>query len=270
MIEFDRARCVGCGACARDCFPEAITMQNGAPTFSAPGACIRCGHCVAVCPMDCVTMPDAQMDEVRPGKPNVSADELLHLMQFRRSTRQYTAEPVTEAESEKLLTAARWCPTAKNAQNTTYIVVREQKTALLGAALEALASLGASMLRNPDLPPDEVRRAEKFVRWLDEFHADPTFDPLFFHAPMLLLFVSKSDPRDAAAAAAYVGLQAAAMGLGCLFSGYFTAVAGQSEAIRTMLGLAPDEQVARCLVLGHPAVQFRRTVPRDAANVRFC
>lgn len=269
MVTFDNTICIGCGACARDCFPEAIVLDGRTPLFARPDACIRCGHCVAVCPVGAVSMPDENMAEVAAVTQTPDADALLHLMQLRRSVRQYTSQPVTDAELTQLINAARWCPTAKNAQDTRYLIVRQAKDALLREALTALAALGETMLAAPFLAPDERRRAEKFVRWLSDYRADPAgVDPLFFHAPALLLFVSGPDARDAAAAAAYVGLEAASMGLGCLFSGYFTAVAAESAPIRAILGLADGEQVARCLVLGHPAVHFHRTVPRRAADVR--
>ncbi len=268
MIEFDRSACIRCGACVRDCFPHALSMEDGEPALSAPASCIRCGHCIAVCPVDAVNMPDAQMDEVVTGAPSVDGGELLHLMQFRRSVRQYTSQPVTDEELRALLNAARWCPTAKNAQETKYIVVREQLDELRGAALRELASLGRKSLSFPGFTKDDARRAENFIRWYDEYQADPTFDPLFFHAPAVILYISGRDMRDASAAAAYTGLLADAMGLGCLFSGYFTAVAN-TPAIGELLGLAHGEKVARCLVVGHPAVRFHRTVPRNAADVRF-
>lgn len=269
MVLFDPTACIGCGACARDCFPEAIEMDGRIPAFSHPDACIRCGHCVAVCPVGAVTMPDEAMAEVSPAGATPDADALLHLMQLRRSVRQYTAQPVTDAEMTRLIDAARWCPTAKNAQDTRYLIVRDSKAALLEAALTELAALGEKMLAASGTAPDERRRAEKFVRWLAAYRADPDgVDPLFFHAPALLLFISGSDARDASAAAAYVGLEAASMGLGCLFSGYFTAVAAKSAPIRSILRLADGEQVARCLVIGHPAVRFHRTVPRRPADVR--
>ncbi len=269
MVVFERTACISCGACARDCFPGAITMESGAPVLSAPDACIRCGHCVAVCPTAAVSMPDEDMSEVKPAAPMPDGSQMLELIQFRRSVRHYTAEPVSDEQIAMLLDAARWCPTAKNAQSTRYLIVREQKRALLGAAIDALASVGQSMLADPALPADEARRAQKFVQWQADFLADPVgTDPLFFHAPVLILFLSGADARDAAAAAAYVSLQAAAMGLGCLFSGYFTAVAG-APAIRSLLDLPENCQVARCLVVGHPAVQFRRTVPRRPADVRW-
>ena len=50
MIQFDLSRCIGCGRCAFDCFPGAITIDEKKPSLSAPGSCIGCGHCDSRCP----------------------------------------------------------------------------------------------------------------------------------------------------------------------------------------------------------------------------
>ena len=88
-----------------------------------------------------------------------------------------------------------------------------------------------------------------------------------FDENVLMFVASGNDARDAAAAAAYTELMAAELGLGCLYSGYFTACCAGSREIQAMLGLAPDEQVVRCLVLGHPDVKFRRTAPRKPVSL---
>ena len=161
-----------------------------------------------------------------------------------------------------LLSAARACPTAKNLQGTRYISVTKSIPALLDAALDGLGYVGAMQLKTAT-DPGELRRARNFIAWQQLRREDKTFDPLFFHAPQLLMFVSdKGDVRDAAAAAAYAELMAAQIGLGCLYSGYFTACCAGSRDIQNMLKLKDSEQVVRCLVLGHPDVQFRRTAPR--------
>lgn len=47
-VEIRQDRCVGCGACLRDCLRELFYVADGKAQIKQ-GVCIRCGHCVAVC-----------------------------------------------------------------------------------------------------------------------------------------------------------------------------------------------------------------------------
>jgi nitroreductase len=49
------------------------------------------------------------------------------LAKQRRSIHYFTDEPVTEEELETVLEAARWAPSAGNAQPTRYLVVRDEQ-----------------------------------------------------------------------------------------------------------------------------------------------
>lgn len=268
MIIIDKKLCIGCGRCQRDCFPGAITMENGTPELTYPDRCLSCGHCIAVCPKSAVYDDALNMDESIPVSKERVPDTLLRSMMSRRSCRHYTEEAVSDMELNVLLEAARFCPTAKNLQGTRYIAVRENISSLLDAALEGLGQVGASQLKTAT-DPGEIRRARNFISWAELRKENSNFDPLFFHAPLLLMFVSEGDPRDAAAAAAYTELMAWHLGLGCLYSGYFTACAAASPKIKEMLGLKESETVVRCLVLGHPDIRFLRTSPRRSPDVKF-
>lgn len=267
MIQIDASRCVGCGLCVSDCFPSAISLEHSKARITASENCIGCGHCIAICPQNAVTDDELPLDDLEPLTEFHGSDTLLGLMRSRRSCRHYQNRPVPRETIDTLLSAIRACPTAKNLQDTRCILVREKIPQLLDAALSTLGKIGAAQ-KNSATAPAELRRAENFIRWNQLRQEDPTFDPLFFHAPMLLLFISdRNDPRDAAAAASYGELMAAALGLGCLYSGYFTACAAGSEKISEILELAPGEQVVRCLVLGYPDVRFQRTAPRKPLSV---
>jgi nitroreductase/NAD-dependent dihydropyrimidine dehydrogenase PreA subunit len=270
MIQINPTVCVSCGACVNDCFPHALAMEGGGPVLAAPESCIGCGHCIAVCPVAAVSDTELDMGEVKtPTQPAVSPAALLEAMTFRRSCRHFKAQPVVDDVIAMLLEAGRRCPTAKNLQGTSYLVVRDRVADLRRDALHALGDAGRDMLEN-GCPPDMVRRAQNFLAWEQQVQADPDFDPLFFHAPLLILLVSDADgTRDAAAAAAYMELLAHTLGLGCLYSGYFCAAAAGDDRIRDRLALPEGRQVARCLVLGWPDIKFRRSVPRKALQVRY-
>lgn len=266
MIIIDKQTCIGCGKCVRDCFPGALTLENSNPVLEYPERCLACGHCIAICPKNAVSDDSLNMAEAISETPEKNPENLLLSMQFRRSCRHYKKEPVSEHDLNMLLSAARACPTAKNLQGTRYIAVTEAISPLLDAALEGLGQVGQAQLQNAT-DPGEVRRAKNFISWAQTRKENKSFDPLFFHAPLLLMFVSDGDPRDAAAAAAYTELMAYHLGLGCLYSGYFTACAAASQEIKDMLGLGQNESVVRCLVLGHPDVKFLRTAPRKEVNL---
>lgn len=267
MIEINKELCIGCGKCVWDCFPGAMTMKEGKATISNPGSCLGCGHCIAICPRNAVTAPE--LEAPHPIEAPGSAEVLLNAMESRRSCRHYQNKPISKETLNVLLDAARFCPTAKNLQSTRYIAVTEAMPKLLDAAMRMLGRMGKAQLESAT-DPDELRRANNFVTWAEKREQDKGFDPLFFHAPQLLIFVSgKADVRDAAAAAAYTELMAYHLGLGCLYSGYFTACCDLSAELKEMLGVSKQERVVRCLVLGYPDVKFLRTAPRKEANVTY-
>ena len=272
MIQIKTETCVGCGTCVNDCFPEALALSAGKAALVEPGNCLRCGHCIALCPVEAVFDDQQNMDEVRdcpPADRQVDPDNLLRFMQFRRATRHFKPDPIPQEILDAILDAGRWSPTAKNRQSTSFLVVRQAIPQLKAAALKRLRDVGQVMLMK-GVPADEARRAQKFIDWCKQLRKDPDFDPLFFHAPALVMAVSDKEGKlDAAAAAAYMELEANAQGLGVLYSGYFAAAAQGNEEIRGILGLRDGEELVRCLVLGRPDIAFRRIPPRDAAKVEY-
>ena len=57
-----------------------------------------------------------------------SYEQLLGLVKFRRSVRRLRSEPVPEENIEKILEAARWAPSAGNAQPWEFLVVEDKDT----------------------------------------------------------------------------------------------------------------------------------------------
>ena len=51
-------------------------------------------------------------------------------------------------------------------------------------------------------------------------------------------------------------------GVGVLYSGFFRACAGISEALQKLLELPEGHRVVTCMVIGYPAVRYQRIVPR--------
>ena len=65
-----------------------------------------------------------------------------------------------------------------------------------------------------------------------------------------------------------MAFMAESYGLGVLFSGFFTSCVKFSKKIKKTLGLTKEEPVIT-LVIGHPAVKYKRTTNRNNAVVKF-
>ena len=68
-----------------------------------------------------------------------------------------------------------------------------------------------------------------------------------------------------ALAAQNMELVAASLGLGALFNGYLCRAAEELPAVKAFLE-AENKPLQICMLLGHPAVSYRRTAPRRAGD----
>lgn len=270
MITINKDACIGCGACARDCFPDVIDIVNGTAVAQRGEACIDCGHCAAVCPSGAVSVDGYDNSQVQPVSDDVpTATQLYNLIRQRRSIRRFLPEPLTDEQMALIIDAGRYTPTARNLQNTSYVVIRdgEKLRTLRGMALDRLAVQAQDMLKDEGM----ALRGKKLIAMRDDFKADPNAqDRLFFSAPAVILVVSDRDgARDAAAASQSMELMASALGLGVLFSGYFCAAASRNREIKGLLGIGENRDVVRCLVVGRPDVKYLNTTARKKAEVTF-
>ena len=62
------------------------------------------------------------------GRDISNYDQLLGLVQFRRSIRKLRPEPIPDELIEKILEAARWAPSAGNAQPWEFLVIKDTHT----------------------------------------------------------------------------------------------------------------------------------------------
>ena len=251
-ITIDAARCIGCGLCRDDC-PASNLAVEGEKAAPPTQACIMCAHCVAVCLTNAVSISGFD-EEPRPldGAEALEPARLLAAIGARRSMRRFAEGPVSDEAIADIVEAGRLTPTGKNVQDVSYIVLRER--------LDRCEQLAVRLFR----------RILPLARLVDSTARRTEVDEHFFFkgAPAVIVVVAK-DQVNGALAASNMELAAQAHGLGVLYSGFFALAAKLSPALRRELGLARGQKVVTALVVGHPAVTYRRTAPKEPADVRF-
>ena len=255
MVTIDRSACTGCGVCVADCPTRNLSLAEG--KAAARGRCLDCGHCVALCPARAVSIPEYEMGDVEEYDPSRFALDpaaLLRAVKFRRSVRDYRPRPVEGEALERVLQAGRYAATAKNLQACRFILVQEGLAELKERVWSGVgAALGA-----PDREANAWAAA--YRRFYERRERDPEDDYLFRNAPAVL-FVAAEAVLDAGLAAQCMELQAAAEGMGMLYNGYLRRACEAVGGVREWLG-AGEKPLSACMLLGYPAVRYRRTAPR--------
>lgn len=253
LIQISEEQCIGCGACVKDCPAKQIYMKNGKASLHSQ-SCIKCGHCVAICPKAAVSMSGYKEEPISfESKTTLSPKELLDALRARRSIRQFLEKEVPTTILEEIIEAGRITPTAKNAQDVSYVVLQEKKVEAQQIAVAMFQRL---------LPMVKLfMKSAKHIKTIEEHF-------FFFHAPVVIVVVS-DQAIDGALAASNMALMAEAHGLGVLYSGFFTIAANHSKRLKKLLGLQKKEKVVTTLVLGYPAVRYHRSAQREPASVRY-
>ena len=95
-----------------------------------------------------------------------------------------------------------------------------------------------------------------------------TFDApaiIFFHGHKLGVCIVE----NCWLAASYATIAAHSLGLGSTFSGMIPPIVNMNADVKRRFGIPDENDVHSCLMLGHPAVKFMRTIPREHKDVRY-
>ena len=268
MISIDLARCIGCGACVRDCGRKVLAMEEGKPV--AKGAlCNGCLHCYSVCPVGAVSCTDPNMggsEELRYSQREVDPDTLMRLLKSRRSIRQFTGKPVEREKLLQIVEAARFAPSAGNQQTTEFIVIQDSLRTVVTETLQMLRAAAENPAGAAVPVPEQYR--ERWIR-MERDWRETGIDGLFYGGSAVLL-VTGPDEISAALTAANAELMSYALGLGSVYVGFLPyACAVNPEVMEPLLGLAPGQKLVCALVIGYPAVDYPRTAPRRIREVPF-
>ncbi len=250
--------CQPCGKCAQAC-PLLLFVQEGDSVASlvepAEKLCIECGHCVAVCPHGAISM-NGEDGSSWPTSDvsSLSAESLGKLMLSRRSIRNYRPEALDLAEVDQLISVTRWAPTVRNSQALSWHIVEGKER------LRALSDQIARILQDADTPGGY------------KFASQEGRDLILRGAPHVLVLTAPagvlSAVVDSALALHSLDLLATARGLGCCWAGLLMMASNLDPALAKELGVPEDQKIVGAMMLGRPALEYKRIPPRNPARVR--
>lgn len=250
IINIDKNLCIGCGLCVSDCPQQNIFLDEEKKATLKLQDCIKCGHCVAVCPQEAVSMTgfDEPPAEIRGTRLN--PDELLDAIKSRRSIRSFKEQKISREDIDMIIEAGRWTPTGKNVQNVSYVVIENEMEDVEKEAVKMFKMLAST--------------AGLFSKALKGFEVD---DHFFFKKAPVAIAVVCDDKVNGTLAASNMALMAEALGLGVLYSGFFSFAANKSISLKKKLNL--KGKVVTTLVLGYPNINYKRGVQREKADVEY-
>lgn len=271
-MKVDLEKCIGCGACRADCPAANIAVKDGKAVHGK--WCLECGHCTAICLQKAVVFSGgydpAEVLEYDPKQFEIAPERLLNFVRFRRSVRQYTDEPVSDADISRILEMGRYAQTGANMQLLRYIVLtRDTLREITPIALKALVELDVKSVDKKEMrvPYQYLDFQSIWVNW-DQVYQKTKRDLLFHGAPNALLIVSRRcNEVDGCFNAGHLELMINALGLGACLMGFGTFAFAVSPELRQRVGIEEGESVIFMMVFGHPRVKYLRTVNRK--KVRY-
>ena len=160
---------------------------------------------------------------------------------------------------EQILQAGRHTATAKNRQACRFIVIQEE----LDQFKDLLWDQVPEMVEKMKTEMPHYAALFKFMHRRRSRH--PEDDGLFFNTPACIM-IAADNALDGGLAAANIENMAVAKGLGVLYSGYLTRIIKACPELEEWLGI-PDTPLVCCMLIGYPAVSYKRTAPRKKADI---
>lgn len=293
MIMINQDLCSGCGICSHICpryIPETTEHENQKKTLISEERlhlCMECGHCVAVCPNQAIQIESLNTNDFTSIKVlGINENQMLALLQQRRSVRRYKNKTVPREIIDRILEAAHASPTGAGRMSTGVTVIDNPETLVKLSELlyEAYEKLEKA-LKNPiarfiikrKRGKQTLRMLQDFVmpgmHWYIRWYKEGKSNEILRDCPALLLFHSPIYEPVASSnclIAAFHAIQMAqVMNIGTCFNDLIPPMCNRTPGIRNLLGLSDDRAVYASITMGYPKYQFKRVIPRKLTEVRY-
>lgn len=255
-IEFNKEKCIKCGACIKDCITYSIDKNiENFPKISEDGEsrCISCQHCFAICPTGAITFNNKHAQNAATIK-ETNPQEILNLIKSRRSIRQFCTEEITKEEFAKLKEMLPYIPTGCN-YNSLHFSFIESKSAM-DTIRDYVNKKVLKLISNRFT----AKYAGKFVKFKSAFEAGE--DIIFRNAPHMVIVSSHIHAPcanvDPIIALSYIELYAKSLGLGTCWCGFAQACFKILPKLAQMVKIPDCYKPVYVMLIGKPAIKYHR------------
>lgn len=291
-ICIDEEKCILCGKCIEVCKDFSIEIRDNKVVKSASPifGCIGCGHCMAVCPEGAIEIKGREISaEDLFILPDATAaanyNQLLTLLERRRSVREFTDREVDKELAEKILKAARNSPMGLPPSDVNVLVL-ESRTSVRNFGMDFCDYLNdmkwfvsgwflALMRPFWGRANDEMFRG--FIRPLFKFFAKESargVNMVTYDAPLAMYFYGSpfTDPADPIIAATVAMYAAESLGLGtCMIGSVHPLIQNGKRArkFREKYKIKYTSREGLVVLFGYPAIKYEKGIRRTFTSETF-
>ncbi len=257
-FKVDYEKCVKCGMCIENCPTKALSPDDyKSPKMEHAKNCMLCQHCLAICPVGAISIQGKNPDESAPIK-QINSDDILNLIQSRRSIRKYKQENVDKETIQKLKDMLNYVPTGKNNHALHFSFIED-----INVMHDFRAKVNSAIINFLNKKPikylsEKFNKFDKMKNTLLKGN-----DVIFRDAPHLVAVSAPIDSscpqQDGIIALSYFELYANSLGLGTCWCGYAQAVLKFFPEFIEYLQIPKGHIPIYVMLFGYKNIEYKRT-----------
>ena len=262
----DENKCIHCGLCIEDCNPKIIKFNTDKiPTIKTEDEshCMKCQHCLAVCPVGAISILDKKPEDSELCNNFPKEEQILNLIQSRRSFRKYRQENLDTERLEKLKTMLKYAPTGRNCHNLHFSIIDDIEI------MERFRNRTNTKVKKILLSPCTNVISKKFARYKNAFLNGK--DIIFRNAPHMIVVsappTASCADQDAVIALSYLELYAQSMRVGTLWCGLAQACLKAFPDLCEFLEIPKEHRPIYVMLFGPTDLKYTRTTQPDEYQI---